>query len=51
MRALRLTFLLLALPAVALAENPIPEIDPSSAGTAIMLLSGCVLVYRAGRKK
>ena len=43
MRALRLTLLVLALPTAALADNPVPEIDPASAGTAIMLLSGAFL--------
>jgi hypothetical protein len=28
-----------------------PEIDPGSAGSAIALLSGALLVIRAGRKK
>jgi hypothetical protein len=29
----------------------VPEIDPGSAGSAIALLSGALLVVRAGRKK
>ncbi len=29
----------------------VPEIDPGSAGSAIALLSGALLVIRAGRKK
>ena len=29
----------------------VPEIDPGSAGSAIALLSGALLVFRASRKK
>ncbi len=39
------------LPAIALAGNGVPEIDPGSGVAAIALLSGCLLVFRAGRKK
>jgi hypothetical protein len=51
MSFIRVAVLMLAVPSVALAGNPVPEIDPSSAGAAITLLSGCVLVFRARRKK
>ncbi len=43
--------MLLCLPGVAHAANRLPELDPSSAGSAVMLLSGCVLIFRAGRNK
>jgi hypothetical protein len=49
--AARLTALLLIVPGSALAMNPVPEVDPSSAGGALLLLSGCGLVLRASRKK
>jgi hypothetical protein len=33
------------------ANASVPEIDPGSAGSAIALLSGALLVIRASRKK
>jgi hypothetical protein len=32
-------------------SNPVPEIDPGSAGSALALLSGAVLIFRSHRKK
>ncbi len=31
--------------------NPVPEISPASAGSALALISGAVLVMRGRRKK
>jgi hypothetical protein len=36
---------------VAGAVATVPEIDPGSAGSAIALLSGAVLIFRSSRKK
>jgi hypothetical protein len=44
--------LLIAMGSVAFAQvAPAPEISPSSAGTALALISGAVLVMRGRRKK
>jgi hypothetical protein len=51
MRALRIAALVLSVSSLALAANPVPEIDPGSGVAAIALLSGCLLVFRASRKK
>jgi len=44
-------FLLLAGAASFACAAPVPEIGPGSAGSAIALLSGALLVYRGRRKR
>lgn len=34
-----------------LSATPVPEIDPGSAGSAIALLSGALLILKASRRK
>jgi hypothetical protein len=52
MKVLGMMVLLVAVAGLAVAQTaPAPEIDPGSAGTAIALLSGALLVARARQKK
>jgi hypothetical protein len=52
MKAIGMMLLFVGVSGLALAQQlPCPEIDPGSAGTAVALLSGALLVIRAGRKK
>lgn len=52
MKVLGTMLLLVGVAGLALAQPvPTPEIDPGSAGTAVALLSGALLVIRARRKK
>jgi hypothetical protein len=50
MKLLGMMLLLIGVGSVALAA-PVPEISPASAGSAIALISGAVLVMRGRRKK
>lgn len=57
MKALGIVLMFVGVSGLALAQSggagagKIPEIDPGSAGTAMALLSGALLVIRAYRKK
>jgi hypothetical protein len=54
MSTIRVAFLTVILPAVALAwvtPHTVPEIDPASGASAVVLLSGCILVLRARCRK
>ena len=52
MKLLGSIMLLIAMGSVAWAQvAPAPEVNPSSAGTALALISGAVLVMRGRRKK
>jgi uncharacterized protein (TIGR03382 family) len=54
MRTLRVVLLAVILPALAMAwvtPHNVPEIDPASGLSALALLSGCALVFRARRVK
>ena len=51
MKTLGVMLLFVGVSGLALAQVRTPEIDPGSAGTAIALLSGALLVTRARRKK
>jgi hypothetical protein len=51
MKVLGMMMLFVAVSGLALAQVQTPEIDPGSAGTAVALLSGALLVIRASRKK
>ena len=35
---------------LAMAQSPTPEIDATSAGSAIALVAGALLIYRGRRK-
>jgi hypothetical protein len=50
MKLLGMALMLVGIASFASATS-VPEIDPGSAGSAIALLSGALLVIRAGRKK
>jgi LPXTG-motif cell wall-anchored protein len=50
-RAIGLTILLASVAGFALAGNPAPEIDGSSAVAAVGLLAGGLLVLRSRKKK
>jgi uncharacterized protein (TIGR03382 family) len=50
-KVLGLTMLLMGAAGHALAGNPVPEIDGASAGAAVALLAGGLVVLRARRKK
>jgi hypothetical protein len=50
MRMIGVMLLLIGVSGLAMAV-PAPEIDPSSAGSALALLSGALLVLRGRRKK
>jgi len=43
--------LLIGMSCVAFAQVQTPEISPASAGTAVALIAGAVLVMRGRRKK
>ncbi len=52
MKVLAIVLLFVGVAGLALAQPaPAPEIDPGSAGTALALLSGALLVARARQKK
>jgi hypothetical protein len=51
MKLLAMMLLLIGVSGLALAQVRTPEIDTGSAGSAIALLSGALLVIRANRKK
>ena len=51
MKILGLTMLLIGVAGQAMAGVLAPEIDGASAGAAVALLSGGILVLRARRKK
>jgi uncharacterized membrane protein HdeD (DUF308 family) len=46
-----LGYTLLVIGVSSFAMGAVPEIDPASAGSALALLSGAVLVIRGRRKK
>ena len=50
MKTAGMALLLVGISSFALATQPVPEIDGGSAGSAIALLTGALLVIR-GRKK
>ena len=50
MKLLGMTLLLIGMGSAAFA-TPVPEISPVSAGSAIALIAGAVLVIRGRRKK
>ena len=49
MKILGMTLLLVGMASFASA-TPVPEIDPGSAGSALALLSGALLVIKSRRK-
>ena len=51
MKIVGMMLLLVGLAGLASAEITVPEIDPSSATTALALLSGAVLVLTGRHKK
>jgi len=52
MRMLGMAMLLVGVSGLAFAfATPVPEIDAGSAGTAVALLTGTLLVIRGRRKK
>jgi len=52
MKVIGMMLLFVGVSGLAMAQYlPCPEIDPGSAGTAVALLSGALLVVRARRKK
>jgi len=50
MKFTALLLLLLGTCCIAFAQPPVPEINPGSAGSALALLSGALLMIRARRK-
>jgi len=50
MKILGMAFLLVAVSGLALA-TAVPEIDPGTAGSALALLTGALLVIRGRRKQ
>jgi hypothetical protein len=51
-KAVGMILLLIGAGALAVAAPVIaPEIDPGTAGSALALLSGAVLIFRSARKK
>lgn len=50
MKALGMVLLLVGVSTFASAITAVPEIDPGSAGSALALLSGALLVIRGRRK-
>jgi hypothetical protein len=50
MKFIGMALLLVGVSAIASA-SAVPEIDPGSAGTAIALLSGALLIFRSRRTK
>jgi hypothetical protein len=51
MRMLGMAMLLIGVSGLAFASVTVPEIDAGSAGTAVALLAGTLLVIRGRRKK
>ncbi len=51
MKLLGIALMFVAVAGFAQAVVGAPEIDPGSAGSALALLSGALLVIRGGRKK
>jgi hypothetical protein len=52
MKVLGITLLLVGMAGILAADTPpVPEIDPGSAGSAIALLSGALLVLKSRLKK
>ncbi len=51
MKAVGFLLLLVGTVTVASASVTVPEIDAGSAGSALALLSGCVLMLKSRRKK
>ena len=52
MKVLGIMLLFVGVAGLAMAQTaPAPEIDPGSAGTAVALLSGALLVARSRQKK
>jgi hypothetical protein len=51
MKILGIVMMFVGVSGLALAQTQAPEIDPGSAGTAVALLSGALLVIRARFKK
>ena len=51
MRPIGSILLLIGMATFAVAQSVAPEISPASAGSAIALISGAVLVMRGRRKK
>jgi hypothetical protein len=51
MRVSGIMLLLIGMGSAAFAINAVPEISPASAGSALALISGAVLVMRGSRKK
>jgi hypothetical protein len=51
MKLLGSVLLLIGMGSAAFASSSVPEISPASAGSAIALISGAVLVMRGRRKK
>ena len=51
MKLLGSLLLLIGAASAAFASSAVPEISPASAGSAIALISGAVLVMRGRRKK
>jgi hypothetical protein len=50
MKLLGIALMFVAVASFASASISVPEIDPGSAGSALALLSGALLVIRARRK-
>ena len=46
-----MVLVLIAVSGIALATTGVPEIDPSSGGSALALLSGALLVIRGRRNR
>jgi hypothetical protein len=51
MKLLGSILLLIGIGSAAFAVTAVPEVSPASAGSAIALISGAVLVMRGRRKK
>jgi hypothetical protein len=51
MKLLGMALMFVAFASFAQAVYSVPEIDPGSAGSALALLSGALLVIRSRRKK
>ncbi len=51
MKVLGMMLLLVGMAGILPAGSAVPEIDPGSAGTAIALLSGTLLLLKSRRKK
>ena len=51
MKILGMAMLLVGMASILSAISPVPEISPSSAGSAVALVSGTLLVLKSRRKK